>query len=143
MLVGNEALPKFTAKTLPPGSAPSDRTFRPNYANTIPPTSEAADNNKDPDDTTTSASETLVGATSRDVYTGFGKPVQGQSSAELEHNGYPHRKRPETGLVGIAARELYEADGPVDEGGGKSLKQKGLGEKEEGVVRRGKREEEG
>lgn len=117
MLVGNEALPKFTAKTLPPGSAPSDRTFRPNYANTIPPTSEAADNNKDPDDTTTSASDTLVGATSRDVYTGFGKPVQGQSSAELEHNGYPHRKRPETGLVGIAARELYEADDPVDQGG--------------------------
>ena len=142
MLVGNEALPKFTAKTLPPGSAPSDRTFKPNYANTIPPTSKAADNNKDPDATTTSASDTLVGATSRDVYTGFGKPVQGQSSAELEHNGYPHRKRPETGLVGVAGRKDYPTDDPVDEGGLNSLKQTSLGEKE-GVVTQGKRGETG
>lgn len=119
MLVGNEALPEFTAKTLPPGSAPSDRNFKPHPVNTIPPTSEAADNNnnKDPDAATTSASDTLTGATSRDVYTGLGKPVQGQSSAELEHNGYHHRKRPETGLVGIAAGEVYATDDPVDERG--------------------------
>lgn len=62
--------------------------------------------------------------------------MQGQSSAELEHNGYHHRKRPETGLVGIAAGEVYATDDPVDEGGDK-LKQKGLGEKEGGVVTRG------
>ena len=55
--------------------------------------------------------------------------MQGQSSAELEHDGYPHRKRPETGLVGIASG-VYATDHPVDEGeqpGQRSL------EKEEGV----------
>lgn len=118
MLVGNEAVPEFTAKTLPPGSAPSDRTFKPNPANTIPPTAEGdndnSNNNQDPD-ATTSASDTLGGATSGDVYTGLGKPVQGQSSAELEHNGYPHRKRPETGLVGVAGG-VHATNHPVDEG---------------------------
>lgn len=127
VLVGNEAVPEFTAKTLPPGSAPSDRTFKPNSANTIHPTSET-DDNKDPD-ATTSASDTLGGATSGDVYTGLGKPVQGQSSAELEHNGYPHRKRPETGLVGVAGG-VYATDHPVDEG--VQPEQRAL-EKEEGV----------
>lgn len=112
MLVGNEVVPEFTAKTLPPGSAPSDRTFKPNSANAIPPASEV-DNIKDPD-ATSSASDTLGGATSRDVYTGLGKPVQGQSSAELEHNGYPHRKRPETGLAGVPSG-VRAADHPADE----------------------------
>lgn len=128
MLVGNEVVPEFTAKTVPPGSAPSDRTFKPNSANAIPPASEADNKNKDAD-ARTSASDTLSGATSGDVYTGLGKPVQGQSSAELEHDGYPHRKRPETGLVGIASG-VYATDHPVDEGeqpGQRSL------EKEEGV----------
>lgn len=128
MLVGNEFVPEFTAKTLPPGSAPSDRTFKPNFANAISPASEADNNDKDPG-ATTSASDTLGGATSGDVYAGLGKPVQGQSSAELEHNGYPHRKRPETGLVGVASG-VYATDHRVDDGelpGQRAL------EKEEGV----------
>lgn len=122
VLVGNEAVPEFTAKTLPPGSAPSDRTFKPNSAHS------EADNDDDPE-ATTSASDTLVGATSGDVYTGLGRPVQGQSSAELEHNGYHHRKRPETGLVGIASG-VHATDHPVDEG--EQPGQRAL-EKEEGV----------
>ncbi len=36
------------------------------------------------------------------MYSGLGKPIQGQTSAELMHDGYHHRKRPETGLVGVA-----------------------------------------
>ena len=128
MLVGNEVVPEFTAKTVPPGSAPSDRTFKPNSANAIPPASEADNTSKDPD-ATISASDTLSGATSGDVYTGLGRPVQGQSSAELEHDGYPHRKRPETGLVGVAGG-VYATDHPVDEG--EQPGQRAL-EKEEGV----------
>ena len=55
MLVGNEVVPEFTAKTLPPGSAPSDKTFKPNSANIIPPASEV-DDIKDPDATTSAVS---------------------------------------------------------------------------------------
>lgn len=129
MLVGNEGVPEFTAKTVPPGTAPSDRTFKPNSANAIPPGSEADNKNKDAD-AGTSASDTLTGATSGDVYAGLGKPVQGQSSAELEHDGYPHRKRPETGLVGIPSG-VYATDHPVDDEG-EQPGQSSL-EKEEGV----------
>ena len=42
----------------------------------------AAAGNTEPG-TTTSAQDTLVGATSADVHTGYGHPGQGQSSAEL------------------------------------------------------------
>lgn len=39
------------------------------------------------------AGETLRGATSQDVYSGLGKPMQGMSSAEMHNNGHQHRKR--------------------------------------------------
>lgn len=41
----------------------------------------------------------MPGATSRDVYSGIGKPVQGMSSAEIHHGGKPGRKREQLGLV--------------------------------------------
>lgn len=130
MLVGNEVVPEFKAKTVPPGSAPSDRTFKPNSANAaIPPASEEADNTSKDPDATTATSDTLGGATSGDVYTGLGRPMQGQTSSELRHDGYPHRKRPETGLVGVASG-VYATDHPLDEDvqpGQRAL------EKEEGV----------
>ncbi|VDC07420.1 unnamed protein product [Peniophora sp. CBMAI 1063] len=44
-------------------------------------------------DERTSASDTLTGATSGDVYRGHGQPAQGETSAELHHNGKAHRKR--------------------------------------------------
>ncbi|EIN08696.1 hypothetical protein PUNSTDRAFT_86692 [Punctularia strigosozonata HHB-11173 SS5] len=47
----------------------------------------------------TSASDTLNGATSQDVHGGYGHPGQGQSSAQLHHDGaHSHRKRAEEGL---------------------------------------------
>lgn len=55
--------------------------------------------------------------------------MQGHSSAELEHDGYTHHKRPETGLVGIASG-AYAMDRPVDEG--EQPEQRAL-EKKEGV----------
>ena len=33
------------------------------------------------------AEETLQGATSADVHQGYGKPIQGQSSVEVRHDG--------------------------------------------------------
>lgn len=41
----------------------------------------------------------VPGATSRDVYAGIGRPVQGMSSAEIHHDGQPGRKRQPLGLA--------------------------------------------
>ncbi|KAL8849540.1 MAG: hypothetical protein Q9221_005474 [Calogaya cf. arnoldii] len=84
VLVGNDTAPEFSAKTLPPGSAPTDRTFQPNNISEIP---GQADNENvlrshGKESTHTTASSTLGGATSGDVHTGLGKPVQGQNSSD-------------------------------------------------------------
>ncbi|KAL8643421.1 MAG: hypothetical protein Q9226_008390, partial [Calogaya cf. arnoldii] len=84
VLVGNDAAPEFSAKTLPPGSAPKDRTFQPNNISEVP---GQADNENvlrshGKESTHTTASSTLGGATSGDVHTGLGKPVQGQNVSD-------------------------------------------------------------
>lgn len=78
-----DAAPEFHAKTLPPGSAPKDKTFTPN---------PDLNNQK----TFTSASSTLVGADSASVHTGLGHPGSGQTSQELHDNS-----KPRSGLVGL------------------------------------------
>ncbi|KAG9547612.1 hypothetical protein KCU97_g20679, partial [Aureobasidium melanogenum] len=45
--------------------------------------------------------DTIGGATSQQVHTGLGHPGQGQTSAELHHDGQSHRKNPGTGLDGL------------------------------------------
>jgi len=78
--------PEFHAQTLPAGSAPADKTFKPNANDDAPPlTAHQSDN--DPESERTKASDTIVGATSADVHTGYGHPGQGQSSRELRHDG--------------------------------------------------------
>ncbi|KAL8881921.1 MAG: hypothetical protein Q9192_007689 [Flavoplaca navasiana] len=84
VLVGNDTAPEFSAKTLPPGSAPTDRTFQPNNISEVP---GQADNENvlrshGKESTHTTASSTLGGATSGDVHTGLGKPVQGQNVSD-------------------------------------------------------------
>ncbi|MCJ1469109.1 hypothetical protein MMC07_007742 [Pseudocyphellaria aurata] len=104
-LVGNDAVPTFSAQTLPAGTAPSDRTFEPNSATEIP--SQASHpSDADKDAPFTSAADTLGGATSADVHTGLGKPLQGQTSTEVRHEGQHHRENPGghgAGLVGTGA----------------------------------------
>nr|POE85169.1 hypothetical protein CFP56_67327 [Quercus suber] len=85
-LVGNDAAPEFSAETLPAGTAPKDRTFAPQND---PEVAAGGD---------TKASDTVMGATSSDVHAGLGKPVQGQSSAEVRHDGQSHRKNVGQGL---------------------------------------------
>jgi len=100
-LVGNDAKPEFHAKTLPAGTAPTDRTFKPNAGGDL-----AGSNNLDQSDsvgTSTSASDTLGGATSADVHTGLGKPIAGQSSSEIRHDGHSHRKNDGSSLEGTGA----------------------------------------
>lgn len=46
----------------------------------------------------------MPGATSGDVHQGIGKPVAGESGAELHHDGQTHRKRDATGTIGNAGQ---------------------------------------
>ncbi|KAH0352906.1 hypothetical protein KCU81_g1633, partial [Aureobasidium melanogenum] len=89
-LVGNDAAPEFHAETLPAGTAPPEHTFKPNNIAEAPPVSGG-----------TTAGETIGGATSQQVHTGLGHPGQGQTSAELHHDGQSHNKNPGTGLDGL------------------------------------------
>ncbi|KAI4221055.1 MAG: hypothetical protein L6R36_007167 [Xanthoria steineri] len=119
VLVGNDTAPTFNAKTLPPGSAPTDRTFQPNNISETP--SQASNPNvlpsQDKADTHTTASSTLGGATSGDVHTGLGKPVQGQN---VHDRG--------GGLAGVGASGAASGNQMVDtemQGGQRGLEKEG------------------
>lgn len=62
----------------------------------------------DEESTSTSAADTLGGATSADVYKGLEKPVQGESSKELRHDGQQHNKKLREGVIGRGTEgEVY------------------------------------
>ncbi|CAD6574976.1 MAG: hypothetical protein ASARMPREDX12_007048 [Alectoria sarmentosa] len=104
VLVGNDTVPEFHAKTLPPGSAPADRTFTPNTSSMVPGQADNSSVERDhgKESTKTTASSTLGGATSADVHTGMGHPGQGQTSNELRH-GKNNSKKGGGGLAGVGA----------------------------------------
>jgi hypothetical protein len=93
--------PEFTTKTLRPGSAPEDRTFNPNPQSKIP--TQADDTGDGQESAYTSASATLGGIDSGDAYAGLGRPVEGQTSTEMHHEGKPHRKAERAGLEGVGS----------------------------------------
>ncbi|KAM3509622.1 hypothetical protein MY10362_000515 [Beauveria mimosiformis] len=84
ILVGNDRVPDFEAKTYPPGTAPASQTFRPNPQGLIPAGSEDGSNGA-------KASSTIAGATSADVHKGLGHPGSGQTSQEL-HGGHRNKE---------------------------------------------------
>lgn len=88
VLVGNDAVPEFKAETLLPGTAPADRSFKPNIENEVPAQATGAP----------SAQDTITGATSADVHTGLGHPGQGQTSS-LQGQ----RRNVSSGLIGVGA----------------------------------------
>lgn len=94
--VGNDAAPEFSVQTLPAGTAPQSRTFERNNQNETP---GQANNPNISKETWTSASDTIGGATSADVHTGYGHPGQGQTSSEL-HDSTAKGGR---GLAGVGA----------------------------------------
>jgi len=130
VLVGNDAVPTFSAQTLPPGTAPSDRTFAPNPTSETPgqANNDASLASDDKESTYTSATDTLGGATSGDVHTGFGHPGQGQTSQELHQGGGAGGGR-EGGLAGVGSGEAASGNQMADER--VQAGQRGL-EKEEG-----------
>jgi len=81
-----DAAPEFHAQVLPAGSAPTGNTFKPNPIGEVP--GQSADNyaGQGGVGTTTSAQDTITGASSSDVHKGMGHPGQGQSSKELHDN---------------------------------------------------------
>ncbi|KAL8710365.1 MAG: hypothetical protein Q9225_007301 [Loekoesia sp. 1 TL-2023] len=115
VLVGNDTAPEFSAKTLPPGSAPDDRTFKPNNISEVPGQADNPDvlRSHGKESTHTTASSTLGGATSGDVYQGLGKPMQGQTRSETKGGkdigGYG------AGFVGIGASGAASGNQMADE----------------------------
>jgi len=75
------------------------------------PTQNIAADEKEINQISTSAEDTLGGATSKDVNRGLGAPAQGESSAQLHHNGQPHRKREHEGTA-----QYGPQGGPLDLG---------------------------
>ncbi|KXH26164.1 hypothetical protein CSIM01_11434 [Colletotrichum simmondsii] len=95
--VGNDAYPEFHAQAYPAGTAPRENTFQPQNAQEIP--GQALN----PEATTYTAAQDFPGATSGDVHTGLGKPVQGQTSAELHGANVGRRDKESAGLEGVGA----------------------------------------
>ncbi|KAJ6111253.1 hypothetical protein N7486_003488 [Penicillium sp. IBT 16267x] len=90
--------PEHHLQAFPSGTAPASNSYTPN----VNEVSQA--NNPDmPSDQRTSAADTLMGATSQDVHTGMGKPLQGQTNIEVNHDGAHGRKKQTAGLEGVGA----------------------------------------
>ncbi len=121
--------PEFHAQAVPQGTAPPDRLFKPNTASEAPPTSDSTGEG-DAESTEVSASDTLGGATSKDVHTGLGKPMQGETSAELRHDGQHGRKKEKLGLAGTGASEVGQGGKQVDPHEPEFANQRGLDKEE-------------
>ncbi|KAJ5786926.1 uncharacterized protein N7503_012138 [Penicillium pulvis] len=90
----------LTDKGHKPGVKVNEADHRPeHHLQTFPPTN----NPNMPSNQRTSAADTLMGATSQDVHTGLGKPLQGQTGVELAHDGEHGRKKQSAGLEGVGA----------------------------------------
>ncbi len=111
-------MPEFNAKTLPPGSAPADRSFKPNNISDIPTKGAVTDSDvtagEDEMAQVGSASDSLGMTTSGSVHTGLGKPLQGQSSQELHHDGSTAGKKERSGLHGVGASGAAATAGQED-----------------------------
>ncbi|KAJ5382462.1 hypothetical protein N7517_000373 [Penicillium concentricum] len=86
------------AQAFPPGSAPASDSYSgepsENYNLNM--------NEEEEEGTTyTSAADMFTGATSGDVNRGLGRPMHGQTSTEVRHNGAHGRKKQPSGLEGI------------------------------------------
>ncbi|KAI1800236.1 hypothetical protein F4811DRAFT_540153 [Daldinia bambusicola] len=100
--VGNDAAPEFHAEKYPPGTAPREHTFQPRPDGETPAEAPNVESQQ-----LTDPADTLGGTTSQAVYTGLGKPIQGQSGAELhgklQGDHMNRRKKEHAGLEGTGA----------------------------------------
>ncbi|KAJ5523688.1 hypothetical protein N7513_008798 [Penicillium frequentans] len=91
--------PEHHLQTFPPGTAPASNS----YTSNVNDVGSQTNNPNMPSNQRTSAADTLMGATSQDVHTGLGKPLQGQTGVELAHDGEHGRKKQSAGLEGVGA----------------------------------------
>ncbi|KAI0487729.1 hypothetical protein F4859DRAFT_466012 [Xylaria cf. heliscus] len=96
VLVGNDRIPEFHAETYPPGTAPRENTYQPH---------PEGENAAQAYDTTPSAADSIQGPTSKDLYRGMGKPIQGQERREIEKPHGGHRKKERAGVAGVGGVE--------------------------------------
>ncbi|KAJ6078300.1 hypothetical protein N7467_008053 [Penicillium canescens] len=97
--------PEFHMEAHPRGTAPASSSYT---ANPVSEVGGQANNpnvygGSDKEPTYTSAADTLMGSTSADVHQGLGKPLQGQTNVELNHDGQHGRKKQTAGLEGVGA----------------------------------------
>ncbi|KAI1363155.1 hypothetical protein F5Y08DRAFT_253026 [Xylaria arbuscula] len=123
VLVGNDRVPEFHAETYPAGTAPREDTYQPRPEGEYP--AQAYGN-------APSAADTLTGATSADVYTGLGKPIQGQERREIEKPSGGHRKKERSGVAGVGGSEgidsVRQKGADLPEGVYKGMRGKGTDE---------------
>jgi len=106
--MGNDAVPEFRAEVHPRGTAPPENSFQSS------PLSEYPRDPSDPGADLSGRKEALdmPGATSKDVHTGLGLPLQGMESREVnpqlpgkkstdERAHTRKRKKEHTGLTGV------------------------------------------
>ncbi|KAI0101065.1 hypothetical protein F4814DRAFT_432134 [Daldinia grandis] len=125
--VGNDAAPEFHAEKYPPGTAPRENTFQPR-----PDGETLAEAPNVESQRLTDPVDTLGGTTSQAVHTGLGKPIQGQSGAELHgslHGDHTSRRKKEhAGLEGTGASigdSVRQKGGDLPEGVEKGTRGKG------------------
>ncbi|CAG8888820.1 unnamed protein product [Penicillium egyptiacum] len=93
---------EYHMKAFPSGTAPASNSYTPDP---VPEVSGLVNNpNEDAEEGTfTSAGDSLMGSTSGDVNRGLGRPMQGQTNIEVNHDGQHGRKKDETRLEGVGA----------------------------------------
>ncbi|KAI1391758.1 uncharacterized protein F4822DRAFT_388369 [Hypoxylon trugodes] len=96
--VGNEAVPEFHIEQHAPGTAPREHTFQPRPEGETPAEAPNVEAQR-----LTNPTDTLGGTTSQAVHTGLGKPIQGQTGAELHGDNQGRRKKEHAGLEGVGA----------------------------------------
>ncbi|KAK8070516.1 hypothetical protein PG997_010719 [Apiospora hydei] len=91
--------PSSTPRRCPPAARPREATHQPRPAEgeNLYQSNEGGGAAK--------AAATLTGATSQDVYQGYGKPMQGQENVELRHDGQHTSKHVGSGLAGVGAAD--------------------------------------
>ncbi|KAH8699191.1 hypothetical protein BGW36DRAFT_358696 [Talaromyces proteolyticus] len=99
----HDQAPEFHAQTLPPGTAPASSSYLPNPINETPSqaNNDSTLRGHGKESVYTNPLDSYPGATSADVDKGFGKPMDGQTSNELRHNGEHHRKHHGSGYEGV------------------------------------------
>lgn len=97
--------PEFQTKVLPPGSAPEDKTFYPRPVDhEFPPVAKYVSDAELDEDVPITTGEDTVGPTdSVDLDKGLGKPLWGELSSELRHDGMHKRKREKQGMERVGA----------------------------------------